>query len=265
MKFIILSDIHGNIHALNACLNQIDKMDFDAIIWCGDYITDFSKSHEVIQKIQEYSKKYKSYIIAGNREKYIIEYDKRKEYYNNEFSTAEENIRYTYELLTKKDIEWIKTLPDYIEIDYNKKKIYVSHKCTYEKIQDCNYKIFGHSHKQYNFRRDNVRYINPGSIGISTDEIIGAQFSVLELNDDYEKIEEYQINYDIKAPIEELKQTSLYKEGFKWGQLLVKELETGIDYPQICLKEYNRIKQEHHIKEESMEIWNIALNNIINS
>ena len=66
-------------------------------------------------------------------------------------------------------------------------------------------------------------------------------------------------------PIEELKQTSLYKEGFKWGQLLVKELETGIDYPQICLKEYNRIKQEHHIKEESMEIWNIALNNIINS
>ncbi|MBO5348797.1 MAG: metallophosphoesterase family protein [Clostridia bacterium] len=265
MKFIILSDIHGNIHALNACLNQIDKMNFDAIIWCGDYITDFFNSHEVIQKIQEYSKKYKSYIIAGNREKYIIEYEKRKESCNNEFSTAEENIRYTYELLTKKDLEWIKTLPDCLEINYNKKKIYVSHKCTYEKIQDCNYKIFGHSHKQYNFRRDNVRYINPGSIGISTDEIIGAQFSVLELNDDYEKIEEYQINYDIKVPIEELKQTALYNEGVKWGQLLVKELETGIDYPQICLKEYNRIKQEHHIKEESMEIWNVALNNIINS
>lgn len=42
-------------------------------------------------------------------------------------------------------------------------------------------------------------------------------------------------------------------------------LETGIDFPQIHLKEYNRIKQEYHIKEESMEIWNVALNNIIKS
>ena len=263
MKFIILSDIHGNIHALNACLNQIDKMDFDSIIWCGDYITDFPKSNEVIQKIQEYSKKYKSYIIAGNREKYIIEYEKRKESYNKEFSTAKENLRYTYELLTKKDIEWIKALPDYLEISYNKKKIYVSHKCTYEKIKDCNYKIFGHSHKQYNFRRDDIRYINPGSVGITTDEIMGAQFSILEVTDKFEKLEEIIIKYDTTNTLELIKHTPIYNDDIKWGKLLEMELKTGIDYPQMCIKEYNRIRDEHRINEESLEVWNIAINNVL--
>ena len=51
MKFIILSDIHGNARALKECMNVIENMEFDAIIWCGDYITDFPESHKVIELI----------------------------------------------------------------------------------------------------------------------------------------------------------------------------------------------------------------------
>lgn len=46
------------------------------MIWCRDYITDIPKCHEIIDVIESYSKKYKSYIV-------------------------------TYNSLTKEDIKWI--------------------------------------------------------------------------------------------------------------------------------------------------------------
>ena len=71
MKFIIFSDIHGNARALKECMNVIENMRFDAIIWCGDYITDFPESHKVIELIQSYSQKYKSYIISEKKKKRV--------------------------------------------------------------------------------------------------------------------------------------------------------------------------------------------------
>ena len=264
MRFGILGDIHGNIYALNACLKYIDKMNIDEIIWCGDYITDFPKSHEVINLIKEYSNKYKSYIIAGNREDYIIEYleNKHSDWNSN---IRFENMIYTYNSLTSEDIQWLKSLPKTLQINFEDYNIYVSHKCTYENIDKCKYKIFAHSHKQCNFRRDDVKYINPGSVGINTDKIVGAEFSILELTKDYEKLEECYIKYDIKEAVNAMENNNLYKQGSQYGKLIVKELKTGIDYPQDYILEYNKIRREHHIENESDEVWNIALNNIVNN
>jgi len=260
VKFIIISDIHGNIQALQECIKVIENIEFDAIIWCGDYITDFPKSHEVIQLIQSCSQKYKSYIIGGNREKNVIDFINGKEINIRQKS----NLEYTCNCLTNKDIEWIQSLPEELEILLdNDDKIYVSHKCIYEKIDKCKYKIFGHSHKQYNFRRDDIRYINPGSVGITTDEIMGAQFSILEVTDKFEKLEEIIIKYDTTNTLELIKHTPIYNDDIKWGKLLEMELKTGIDYPQMCIKEYNRIRDEHRINEESLEVWNIAINNVL--
>lgn len=79
MRFLIFSDIHGNYTALETCIKEIEKMNIDAIIWCGDYITDFPESHKVIKLINKCEDRYKCYTIAGNREEYIIEFDKTKD------------------------------------------------------------------------------------------------------------------------------------------------------------------------------------------
>lgn len=260
MKFVILSDIHGNIFALKECLKYIDKMEFDAIIWCGDYITDIPKCHEVIDVIRQYSKKYKSYIVLGNREKYILEYA-NNEHPEWKMNTRQENIVCTYNSLTKEDIEWITSLPEELEINTKYGKIYVSHKCTYENIDKCKYKIFGHSHKQCKYMKDGVKYINPGSVGIPL-RILGTQFSILEINDEYEKVEEYSIKYDIQKTINVIKEFKMDTEGYRWGKLLIKTIENGEDYIEICINEYNRIRKEQYINEESLELWNTVLNNI---
>ena len=44
--------------------------------------------------------------------------------------------------------------------------------------------------------------------------------------------------------------------------LLEKEIETGIDIPQQCLNEYNQIRKEHNIENDSIEVWEEAMKNV---
>lgn len=262
MRFLILSDIHANYTALEACINEIKNINFDAIIWCGDYITDFPDSHKVINLIREYEKKYTCYIISGNREDYIIDFDKHKDPNKVNIRTRN-NIVCTYNSLSKEDLKWIKNLPSSLTINLDdKNKIYVSHKCNYEYIENCKYKIFGHVHKQYTFRKDNVKYITPGSIGISDAGTIGAQFSVLEITPNIEKVEQYVINYDINKAIQILKETKIYSDEIGWGKMIEKELLTGFNYLDEIIREYNIFREQKNVLDESLELWHIAQQNI---
>lgn len=262
MKFIIMSDIHGNIWALKKCFKYIENMNFDAIIWCGDYVTDVPKGHEVLETIKMYAKKYKSYIIRGNREEYILQYasNKHKDW---KINTRYENIVYTYESLTNNDIKWIKSLPKTIEIETKYGKIYVSHILNCEYVDKCKYKIFGHLHEQCEFVKDETKYIDPGSIGLNTNRAPGAQFTTLEITDEYEIIEKYNVKYDIQKPINEIKKLEMDIKGYRWGKLIIKTIEKGIDYPQKCITEYNKLKNKYNITDESIEMWNKALDKTI--
>ena len=39
MRLAVISDIHGNLFALQKAFSFIDSAHVDGIIWCGDYIT----------------------------------------------------------------------------------------------------------------------------------------------------------------------------------------------------------------------------------
>lgn len=54
-----------------------------------------------------------------------------------------------------------------------------------------------------------------GSVGISTDENIGAQFDILEITDTYEKNEQYVVKYNIEEAIENLKHLAIYNDEVK--------------------------------------------------
>lgn len=266
MKFAILSDIHGNIFALEECFKYIDKMNIDAIIWCGDYITDVPRSHEVIEFIKVAMKKYKSYIVRGNREDYIIDYNN-----SDKIHWTMENrmggLLCTYNELNQDDIKFISGLPETCIIDIpDIPKIFVSHKLNYKDGRDCTYKIFGHSHRQFMFPKKFSKYINPGSIGLAIGSNIGAEFSVLELNKNYHKLENYSIKYDINKPIELIKNSMINNVTIKWGDGLIKTMQTGIDFGQLYLKEVQKIARECGLSEDldeiPIEIWHKARKNL---
>ena len=52
-KYLILSDIHGNISAFDAVLEDCGSEVFDGVILLGDCIDYGMRSNEVIEKLQE--------------------------------------------------------------------------------------------------------------------------------------------------------------------------------------------------------------------
>ena len=141
--------------------------------------------------------------------------------------------------------------------------IYVSHDIQEKHIENCRYKIFGHTHKQVVYEKDNIKYINPGSVGITTDGKFGLQFIVLDINENNESIEKYNLEYNTDELINDLKQSPIYNDDIQWGKLLEKGLLTGIDYPMNCVEEYKKLLSVNNIEEDSLEYWKIAINKIL--
>ena len=110
MVLALLSDIHGNIHALDACLQWIRKEEIDGIVYVGDYVSDFPHSHQVLARIQETMGQYRTWAVRGNREQYMLDYrdcDTKKWKYGTSYGS----LLYTYESLEPEDFDFIERLP----------------------------------------------------------------------------------------------------------------------------------------------------------
>lgn len=265
MKFAILSDIHGNIFALEECFKYIDELSVDAIIWCGDYITDIPCSHDILKYIKEKSEKYKSYIIKGNREDYIIKYHNSPDK-NLTLDDRMGSIICVYNELTKEDLEYIMDLPDEIIIkEPYIPEIYVSH--TYNEDSKYKYNIYGHSHKQELYNSGDIKYINSGSVGIPLSGFPGAEFMILELTEKYDKLTTYQVKYDINKPINAIKNGEINNIGNKWGDLVIKALETTVDYPNLYLEEAKKVAIENgfdgDLDDIPLNLWHRARKNLL--
>lgn len=230
MRFAILGDIHGNIFAFKTAIQKIETLDIDAIILCGDYITDLVHTKEVLQLIKDVSKKYKSYIIKGNREEYILKMHKLVDKSKWKESNIFENTAYTYFDLIKEDIDFLLNIPNelIIEID-NLPSIYVSHELETDKKYD--YKIFGHEHMQLVFSSRGITYINPGSIGLPITSFPGTtNFTILDLTEHEHNIQNFSIKYDISKAIESISTSRMMNFPNEWGKNTIMMIESGIDF-----------------------------------
>lgn len=174
MKYIIFSDIHGNIYALQAMLKQIKSINVDGFIFCGD-IGGYYYEH---QKIYEEFLKLKNLIaIRGNHDQLLIDN------YNNKHELIKLSLRYGNTYLRKYTdnyMKYISSLPIYREIrildksicimhggikDYLNERIYPDSIINWESYNRHDIYFFGHTHYRM-FRENKGKYlINPGSLG----------------------------------------------------------------------------------------------------
>ena len=203
-KYAILSDIHGNLFALEEVCNDLINQNIDSIILLGDLIDYGMQSNEVIDFIKE---NFSSKIICniwGNHENAILTKDfnhfsssrgiesakftdsiltdDSKDYLNNELIHEG---RFEFELDGKmvlaihgslNDYYWKAIFPDNLNGDYIDFDIVLS----------------GHSHyphvfqKFYDFdnpdfrNKKSVLFINPGSVGQPRNHNPNAQYAILD-------------------------------------------------------------------------------------
>jgi len=177
-SYAIISDIHGNLRALQAVLQDIRSRRIDTIINLGDHCFGALEAEETVKLIRQTP----MYYISGNTDREILEsLDKPSEKENMERVKAE---------LSAETITWLKGLPQTLTIDdlffvchgtpesdneyllekvtengvfvYNDEELMAKTTGIKERIILC-----GHSHvNRVIYLSDNKIILNPGSVGL---------------------------------------------------------------------------------------------------
>ena len=104
MRYLILSDIHANLDALDAVLTAAPRDTFDRLLVLGDLVGYGANPNEVLQRVQQLAP---DVIIRGNHDKVASELEDT-EGFN---ATAAKAIRWTAEILTPSHRDYLKALP----------------------------------------------------------------------------------------------------------------------------------------------------------
>ncbi|MBQ3616479.1 MAG: metallophosphoesterase [Anaerotignum sp.] len=110
MRYIVISDIHGNWAALEAARERLPGLQPDGVLFLGDYITDGADPQRILRVLREIQREYPCYFILGNREEYFL---KNR---NNPVSAWQPcsqtgSLWFTEQNLTEEDLCWFAQLP----------------------------------------------------------------------------------------------------------------------------------------------------------
>ena len=240
-RYAIISDIHGNLTALNAVLENIKKQNIDKIICLGDTISKGSHSHECLNIIREKC----DVVLQGNNDlEYTKSLDEIASLDGEDFDY--EAFYFNQKQLTNEDIDYLKKLPYCCEFKlsgllvrcYHASpvdlyKIVVEYSSLPDKLlqfaptkfttpEVADVVVFGHTHSSSLECLFGRRLINAGSVGnpsayVMKDEYNNAnkslatmaQYIILEGDEDKESGEFKQeficLKYDIENEIKDFK------------------------------------------------------------
>ena len=251
MKIAIISDIHGNLEALTATLEDIEKRNVNEIICLGDIIAKGIHPKECLDLIRKKCK----IVIRGNCDRHFSEEHKNLD----ELPEIEQKrIKWNQSMINKEDREYLLNLPFSYEFYMSGSLVRVFHATpefdnktvlNVDKIET-KYKMFlpsektmtqdtadviiyGHIHHPYMDKIYNKTIINVGSVGNSYDVIRNPQkdSNVLEttksnyliIEGDYESRKYYsdisfqfvKVPYNIDKELEE-ENLNIEKENYRF-------------------------------------------------
>lgn len=229
MKIAVISDVHGNIIALERVLKDIEAQQIEQVYCLGDLVDFAPWDNEVISCIRERNIP----CVLGNHDERIA-FDRPVTSFD--FLTEEENawrkqaIDYTKENISADNKRWLGELPFQIELSYRVndtlKRIVLIH-ATLESNSAYLYKeddktelahilkrdrtdvlVMGHTHLPYVQKDSGILLINSGSVGRSREDNRKASYAIIELNSEGISAEIRRLDY----PIERVAQ-AIYKSG----------------------------------------------------
>lgn len=242
MKFAIISDVHGNLPALDAILEDAEGNNIDNFIFAGDYCLSNPFPDECITRIRNLGKKY---VIRGNEESYL------------------ENLNY------------LLSCPNRMKLTFNDVSINISHSSA-DFIADSEHKewgpaivarrykdtfisqttlnrdmhnylkddrqfherldalpdgvyIFGHSHIQWSYKSGCGKkvLINPGSSGLPLDCMENSvPYTILDISDPGNiLVEDKRVPFNKDEYIQSFIQSDQFMKAGVWSKIIVKELK----------------------------------------
>mgnify|MGYP001351686014 CR=1 FL=1 len=198
-RVAIITDIHGNLAALEASLAAIDAIGVEATYCGGDLVGYGPHPNEVCALIEERGIPtiYGNYDYAIARENedcgcaYITQHDRE---------LGQQSVAWTLAHTNAHSKDFMRALPFDLRFELGSQRVRLVHGSprkvneylfedkpahTFERIaagSDCDVLVFGHTHKPWIHAYGGVLFVNCGSIGKPKDGDPRAGFAVLELD-----------------------------------------------------------------------------------
>lgn len=241
MRVLIISDIHGNYHALKTV---VEKVPHDAIICCGDLVDGFPYPEECVN----YVIKKCRHVCAGNHD-YLVGLDQKisdvlPEILSIFFPLLERAKALTMKVISEKSRKYLRTIPVESRFVLDGVSFYMQHTVPNESLwfkfdgrlseskTTAYYKdiqsdilITAHTHFPYVQKVGDQLLVNPGSIGEARDGDPRAGFAVFDTRS--RKLELGRMDY-------EKMETEFLMEKLCFPKIMLDSLITGriADYPE---------------------------------
>lgn len=112
MKIAVLSDIHGNLDALEAVVTDLKNQEIKRIFICGDLAVAGPEPVETLDYITELSKRFNVTIIQGNTDEMVIKSTGSPEdKYTPPNKIMAESVKYAQKVLRADQKEFLEELP----------------------------------------------------------------------------------------------------------------------------------------------------------
>jgi predicted phosphodiesterase len=224
VRYLVLTDIHGNLEALDTCLADAGARGYDKVLVLGDLIGYGADPNAVVRRVQQLAP---AAMVRGNHDK-IARGMEEAEGFN---MVARSAAQWTLDALLPEHRAWLLDLPegpvlvdDVVEICHGSpfdEDAYIFDELDALRALKTSSRplcLFGHTHYPVTFElngdvlgavgpaataeaaielRDNVKYlVNPGSVGQPRDGDPRAAYAIV--NTDAKRVELFRLNYPIE-------------------------------------------------------------------
>ena len=227
MRIAVLSDIHGNLPALLAVLEDCRKQKVDRFWLLGDYVDYGVSAKEVVALLQKLDTEY---VIAGNHDACLYLPSVR----SSQTPHGKQSFVYTKALIEKEPeaFLWLQETVSRPVIYLSSQKIMLVHGTPSDPYwgkflpevnsdavfqdmekEDVRFLLAGHSHRSFLLSKEGRRIVNPGSVGQPRDGCSDASYAILE----GESVTFRRVSYDIDRAAEEIRKAELPE--YLWQRL----------------------------------------------
>ena len=214
-KVAVLSDIHANLQALEAVIQDAEERGVDLFLNAGDSIGYGAYPNEVVELLCE--KNVLS--VLGNYDAEVIESEPKAK------SEKRAAFNFTKKELAKSCQSYLSSLPRELRLQVAAAKLLVTHgspesidehiteDTPVERLKNlaetakADVIIVGHSHEQLWRKINGASFVNPGSVGRPGDANHQAAYAILKFNPF--TVEMIRVDYDVEAAADTLRKKGL--------------------------------------------------------
>ncbi len=255
IRLAVLSDIHGNLPALQAVMDDMTQFDVDHVVVAGDSINWGPFSRQVMAVIRAHSWA----VLRGNNEYYLLDYNtSRAPKHWSAFTMP----AFIHAQLGREYLNLIASLPDTLVLRFRDAApirvfhgipdnpwVAINPDSTASAIRKWldgipeTTLIGGHSHIAMERHVDCWHLLNPGAVGVPLDGDFSASYMILEGHDKgWELMAHRRIPFDYAPLYAEFKRQRFVEQCGVTAHLVIEEFRTA----RLQVHPYQAWKQAYH-------------------